>query len=70
MPGRPLEIVGRRQCREMLQVVHWDTTDGVMYAHIFQIMAESPADAVDILWHLAVRYCSGKTERATPTNFE
>ncbi|CAN0285649.1 unnamed protein product, partial [Ascophyllum nodosum] len=32
-------------------------TDGVMYAHVFQILAESPADAVDVLWHLHVSPC-------------
>ena len=52
----------------MHQVVHRETigstagveglfaTDGVMYAHVFQILAESPADAVDVLWHLQVSY--------------
>lgn len=32
------------------------STDGVMHAHIFQILAESPADVVDVLHHLRVSY--------------
>ncbi|CAB1099671.1 unnamed protein product [Ectocarpus sp. CCAP 1310/34] len=34
------------------------TGDGVMVAHVFQITAESPADAVDMLVHLLVSYCA------------
>ncbi|CAM9295511.1 unnamed protein product, partial [Ectocarpus sp. 4 AP-2014] len=33
------------------------TGDGVMVAHVFQITAESPADAVDMLVHLLVQPC-------------
>ncbi|CAB1099148.1 unnamed protein product [Ectocarpus sp. CCAP 1310/34] len=38
------------------------TGDGVMAAHVFQITAESPADAVDMLVHLPVSYCTLSTK--------